>query len=550
MTRPKVLIIGGYGVFGGKLARRLAKTSRLDVIVAGRSLEKAQAFVTDMSACAAAIDIASQNLSDDIRALAPDIIVDASGPYQLHHGYRTAKAALDAGAHYIDLSDDAAFSSGIAGLNDSAIRKGLTLLSGASSVPAISSTVCDHLRSDFTQIDLIESAILPGNRAPRGKSVMRSILLQAGRPLNVWRSGRWTKSKGWSERAQLTLTIPGLKPLNRPANLIGAPDLVLFPERYQAKTVLFRAGLDLPIMHHGLSILGRLASLPLRFQPERLTAPLKWIADRLEPLGGDRGGMIVRMVGHDPSGNYRETRWTLIVEDGDGPDIPATPAFILINKLLDRGIKAGARPCLGEFSLSELDTGLRPLRLKTHIETRPSKRLFETILGASFNQLPTQLQALHTVSDQRIWGGEARITRGKSLRSKVAGWLAGFPEESETAPVQVTMYEGPRGEIWQRKFGVSGFRSNLSHITRNGGTVLIERFGLMRFEIGLNLKDGCLHYPVLRGTVFRLPLPKWLLPVSNTFEHVDHQGRACFNVNISLPLAGPVVHYKGWLEPL
>lgn len=548
--RSKILIIGGYGVFGGKLARRLAKDARLDVIVAGRSLKTAKAFVENMSARAALVDLESPKLIDDILALSPEIIVDASGPYQLQKGYSTAKAALDVGAHYIDLSDDAAFSSGIKALDDLAVAKGLTLLSGASSVPAISSVVCDHLRPRFKQIDLIESAILPGNRAPRGKSVMRSILLQAGRPLNVWRSGRWAEPKGWSEQTRLTLTIPGVKPLNRPANLIGAPDLILFPERYKAKTVLFRAGLDLSLMHRGLSCLAWLSHSPLNFKPERLALLLKWLADRLEPLGSDRGGMIVRMIGHDKSGSYKEARWTLIVEDGDGPDIPATPAFILINKLLGGEIKAGARPCLGEFSLSELDTGLSPLRLETDIETRPAKRLFETILGTSFNQLPTQLQDLHTFTDQRVWRGEAHITRGKSFRSKVAGWLAGFPDESQAAPVQVTMYQSATGEIWQRKFGLSGFRSNLSHKTRNGSTIMTERFGLMRFEIGLNLNDGCLHYPVLRGTLFGLPLPKWLLPVSNTFEHVDHQGRACFNVKISLPLAGPVVHYQGWLKPL
>jgi hypothetical protein len=39
------------------------------------------------------------------------------------------------------------------------------------------------------------------------------------------------------------------------------------------------------------------------------------------------------------------------------------------------------------------------------------------------------------------------------------------------------------------------------------------------------------------------------LPRSDSFEHVDAQGRACFDVTTSLPLAGYIVTYRGWLVP-
>ncbi|MEL8056389.1 MAG: hypothetical protein AAGK66_09560, partial [Pseudomonadota bacterium] len=49
----------------------------------------------------------------------------------------------------------------------------------------------------------------------------------------------------------------------------------------------------------------------------------------------------------------------------------------------------------------------------------------------------------------------------------------------------------------------------------------------------------------------------WHLPVA--FEHVrpahlnltdlsGGQGRACFDVSVSVPLAGFIAHYQGWLE--
>lgn len=40
----KVLILGGYGVFGGRLAGLLSNVPELELFIAGRSLDKAQAF--------------------------------------------------------------------------------------------------------------------------------------------------------------------------------------------------------------------------------------------------------------------------------------------------------------------------------------------------------------------------------------------------------------------------------------------------------------------------------------------------------------------------
>ena len=40
----KILIIGGYGVFGGRLAELLSDIDTLEILVGGRSFERAQEF--------------------------------------------------------------------------------------------------------------------------------------------------------------------------------------------------------------------------------------------------------------------------------------------------------------------------------------------------------------------------------------------------------------------------------------------------------------------------------------------------------------------------
>ena len=48
MTRKRILLVGGAGVFGSRLARGLADTVDADVLIAGRSLAKAQAIAREV----------------------------------------------------------------------------------------------------------------------------------------------------------------------------------------------------------------------------------------------------------------------------------------------------------------------------------------------------------------------------------------------------------------------------------------------------------------------------------------------------------------------
>lgn len=547
-----VLIIGGYGVFGGKLAEAITADPAFDVIVAGRSAQKAERFCAGQACRPLALDKNAPDFAERIAAERPFIIVDASGPFQADdsQAYPVANAALACGAHYLDLSDDGSFTGGIDALSDAAIAKGLTVISGASSVPALSSAAVTALAEGLTEIDLIESIILPGNRAPRGLSVVEAIVGQAGHPLATCRAGRWVPVTGWGDRRTVTLEVPGEASIrNRWASLIGAPDLVLFPEYFQARSVSFRAGLDLKLMHGGLALL----SLPVRWGLIRSLLPLapalKWMADRLEPFGSSTGGMRVSVSGRTAEGTPERRDWTLIVREGDGPSIPAIPAEILCRRLAAGTVRPGARPCLGEFTLEEAEAALARLRTATARTRQETPSLFHEVLGPADAALPPAIRELHAINHARRWTGRARIERGNSLFSRLAGSFAGFPPAGEDVPVTVEMTRHGRTETWVRSFGARRFRSFLSPAGPPGSGRIQERFGLMRFRIGLQVREGRLEYPVLSGSFLGIPWPAFLLPRSTTAEFVDPEGRACFSVRVDLPLGGHVVSYSGWLLP-
>nr|WP_255563960.1 DUF4166 domain-containing protein [Hyphomonas sediminis] len=105
------------------------------------------------------------------------------------------------------------------------------------------------------------------------------------------------------------------------------------------------------------------------------------------------------------------------------------------------------------------------------------------------------------------------------------------------------------GETWTRAFGPRRFRSHLRRVAGDPPGMVRERFGAMAFSIPLSLENGRLAFPVTGGRVAGIPLPRFLLPVSETHESVDKDGACRFDVSIRLPMIGLVAHYRGWLKP-
>ena len=133
----KVLIIGGYGTFGGRVARLLADEPRLQLLIAGRTLHKAESFVTRYENRASMRPVRFDRDADvrqQISDLSPDFIVDASGPFQAYGDdpYRVVKASIACGAHYLDIADTSKFVCGIEEFNSNATENKVFALSGAS----------------------------------------------------------------------------------------------------------------------------------------------------------------------------------------------------------------------------------------------------------------------------------------------------------------------------------------------------------------------------------------------------------------------------------
>ena len=364
----RVLLMGASGVFGSRIARELAHDPRFALTLAGRqrtSLQRLRESLGDPSVQVAALDVGAAELPATIASLQPQLVIHAAGPFQ-QQDYRVAEACLACGSDYVDLADGRDFVSGIGRLDGQAKAAGRLLVSGASTVPAFSSAVVDALLPRFGVLENIEHAISPGNRTPRGDATVAAILGYCGRPVRLWRDGRWQHGHGWM------LTRHQQFPFGRRwVGLCDVPDLELFPARYPGvQSVLFRAGLELRRLHFGTLAAAWLVRLGLVRDLARHAPRLRRLSEWFLDAGSDVGGMVVELSGRDAHGQPLRLRWSLSAAAGDGPQIPATPAVVLARKLADGELSVrGAMPCMGLFTLDEALAALAGFAIETGLES-------------------------------------------------------------------------------------------------------------------------------------------------------------------------------------
>ncbi|MGY8810761.1 MAG: saccharopine dehydrogenase family protein [Pseudomonadales bacterium] len=372
MSVRRILVLGGYGNFGKRIVTSFCGSPDITLIIAGRNRAKAEALrqslnkETNAQLTTAELDIHSPTLVEQLRALQPDLLIHTGGPFQ-GQDYRVPEACIAVGCHYIDLADDRRFVCDIGQLDAAARSAGVLLVSGASSVPGLSSCVIAHFAERFARLDDIDFAIAPGNQAERGEATVSGILSYTGHPIRVWRDGAWAKVYGWmSPRDMLFDQTIGKRPL---AN-VDIPDLELLPLAYPSvRNVSFQAGLEIPLLHYGMYLMAWLARLGLVRDWSRWTTPIVRASEYFVRWGTDTGGMQINLRGLDHQQQPLHIKWVLGATDGIGPYIPTLSALILARKLITGELTTtGAMPCMNLYTMEDFAHEARDLAIYHHSE--------------------------------------------------------------------------------------------------------------------------------------------------------------------------------------
>jgi saccharopine dehydrogenase-like NADP-dependent oxidoreductase len=354
----RVLIIGGYGNFGSFIARGLAGDAEIRLLVGGRSVAKAQAFITSIRPVQAAephaFDI-NGDLPRSLAPIAPDVVIHTSGPFQTQD-HRVARACIAQGCHYVDLADARDFVATIGDLDAEAKAHDVLVVSGASSVPCLTAAIIDAYLPCFARLDAVDYGISAAQHTNRGRATTSAVLSYVGKPMTMLRDGRMKTMFGWEDTHAEHYPELGWRLFGN----CDVPDLTLFPARYPTlRSMRFGAGHELKLLHLGTRALGALVRLGMIRSLDRQALFLLRLAFLFDPLGSGRSGLHMIMTGTGHDGRAKERRFHLIARSGHGPYIPCMPAILLARQLA-RGLleMRGATPCLG---LIDLDTYLKAL---------------------------------------------------------------------------------------------------------------------------------------------------------------------------------------------
>lgn len=552
----KILIVGGYGTFGGRIVELLENEPKLMLIVAGRSLSSAKTFCAARGKTAANLAAArfdrDGDLATQIAFLAPDLIIDASGPFQAYGAgaYGLVEACIAARVNYLDLADGSAFVEGVGAYDAPAIEAGVCVLSGVSSFPVLTAAVVRRLAAAMTRVDEISGGIAPSPFAGVGANVVRAIASYAGQPVAYL--GRTAKIIGrpFMQQRRYTIAPPGKLPLrNTLFSLVDVPDLRALSKLWpQAKRVWMGAGPVPEALHRALIFCAWLVQFGIVRTLSPLAPLMHWATNHLR-WGEHRGGMFVEVKGAGSAGEPQTRSWHLLAEGSDGPLIPSMAVQAIVQKHIagDRPTP-GARACVDDVELEDYERLFSTRTIFTGIRSTPrdSALLYERTLGDAWHALSPAVREMHSGGESAE--GRARVDRGSGPLAMLAGAMMSFPPAAADIPVRVTFEQMPGGEVWRRTFGRNSFQSHQYEGRGKSERLIVERFGALEFAMALVADGDRVRLITRRWSAFGIALPLWLAPRSDAYER-EENGVFHFFVEITHPLAGLIVRYSGWLTP-
>jgi hypothetical protein len=342
----EILVLGGYGNFGKMISERLVKAG-IDIVIAGRNKKKAKKVAIELGVKAVTFD-ANRMLAKYLKIIKPKIVINTCGPFQ-NSNYSVANCCIKQGVHYIDIADGRDFVSKISELDGLAKQTNSIVISGASTVPCLSSAVLEEYKDEFYQIDSLIYGITPGQKTSRGLATVQSILNYLGKPLKSF-AGNNKIYYGWQDIYKQKYPVLGKRWM---ANCDIA-DLDIFPKQYNIKSIQFSAGMENSFLHLSIWILGWLKRFGLPIKLENHANFLLRSSNLFNIFGTADGGVHMIMRGKNKSNKVHERKWFIIAKNGSGPYIPSVASVIVAKKiLLGQLINPGAKSCVGLVTLQE-----------------------------------------------------------------------------------------------------------------------------------------------------------------------------------------------------
>lgn len=318
----RLVIYGGYGVFGKLVAEDLLKFTDARLLLVGRDLGKATRCARELGerATAGVSDITDLVSIKTAIADAAGVICCA-GPFQTLP-LNILRAAMELRVPYADLADSRTYVRHVYSLEQQIRQADVPVLTGLSTVPGTASILVKLASELIAQIDTVHIALFMGNKNQKGEGAIRSLLCNLGNSISLPRDGSHVSVRVWGGREEVDFPPPIGR---RPMYFFDAPDYDLLPTYFHAKTVTFKCGFDLDFMNRSLACL-RTFKLLTGYPVERLARALIFLSKAFAFLGSGRGMLRVEVLGRT-QGQTKRFLGT-IHADVRGQRVAAVPAAL------------------------------------------------------------------------------------------------------------------------------------------------------------------------------------------------------------------------------
>ena len=188
----RIVVLGGFGFFGGAIVSALRATG-LEPLVGSR---RSSADVT--------IDAESPN---SIHAtLRPrDVVVDAVGPYQ-RRTTRLIESAIEVGFDVVDLADSLSYVRAVYDLKHRIDAAGIRVVTACSAMSAISAAMTRLSR--LPNPIRVSGFLVPATRETAVAGTAASLFCSVGKPIQVFCNGALVTQQGWRSRRSFRFPAP------------------------------------------------------------------------------------------------------------------------------------------------------------------------------------------------------------------------------------------------------------------------------------------------------------------------------------------------------
>ncbi len=230
----QVLILGGSGRIGSKVAADLIAHTDVQITIAGRNLvtgtqisaqlgDRVQFVATDLSNISGIKDAVSR----------ADLVIHCAGPFH----YRDAsvlKLCIDQGISYVDVSDHPSFTRKALAYKEEAQAAGVTAIINTGIFPGISNSMVRRDVEALDRADKIHLSYVVAGSGGAGVTVMRTTFLGLQRPFEAWIDGDWKTVKPYSDREVVEFPQYGKVGVY----WFDMPEAFTLPETFPVKTVV------------------------------------------------------------------------------------------------------------------------------------------------------------------------------------------------------------------------------------------------------------------------------------------------------------------------